>query len=246
MTAETPTLLAASAGFRGGPRGPYDRHVGPIHRFAAELAGVTQPKVCTLTTATGDPQTLIGACYSAFAEAGFRPSHLALFPMPNIGDIRGHLLAQDVIWVEGGSVANLVAVWRVHGLDEILYEAWQAGVVLGGISAGSICWHQGGSTDSYGPELRAFTEGLGWLPYSNGVHYDGEAQRRPKMHEFVAAGTLGDGYATDDGAALVYRGTELAEVVADRPGARGYRVERAADGSVVETPLPTRLLSYDA
>lgn len=246
MTAAEPTILATSAGFRRGPRGPYDVHVGPMLRFAAELAGAAaSPRFCVLTQATGDPQTLIGACYSALAEADFRASHLQLFPMPNVDDIRGHLLSQDVIWVEGGSVANLCAVWRAHQLDAILHEAWQSGVVLAGISAGSICWHQGGCTDSYGPELRGFTDGLGWLPYSNGVHYDGEAQRRPKMHELIAAGTLGDGYATDDGAGLLYRGTELAEVVADRAGPRGYELRRAADGTVTETPLPTRVLDYD-
>jgi hypothetical protein len=102
------------------------------------------------------------------------------------------------------------------------------------------------SARSGGPELRGFTDGLGWLPYSNGVHYDGEPQRRPKMHELIAAGALGDGYATDDGAGLVYRGTELHEVVADRPGPRGYELKRAADGSVAEAPLPTRVLRYDA
>jgi peptidase E len=245
VTADAPTILATSTGFRRGPRGPYDVHVGPIHRFAAELAGLDNPKICVLTQATGDPQTLIGACYSAFAGTEFRPSHLALFPMPNVGDIRAHLLEQDIIWVEGGSVANLCAVWRAHGLDAILHEAWQSGVVLAGISAGSICWHQGGSTDSYGPQLRGFTDALAWLPYSNGVHYDGEAQRRPKMHELIGNGTLGDGYATDDGAGLYYRGLELAEVVADREGPQGYELKRAADGSVVETPLPTRVLDYE-
>jgi peptidase E len=167
--------------------------------------------------------------------------------MPNHDDVRAHLLDQDIIWVDGGSVANLVAVWRVHGLDEILHEAWQAGVVLSGVSAGSICWHAGGSTDSYGLELRGFTAGLGWLPYSNGVHYDAEEQRRPKMHELVGNGTLGDGYATDDGAGLVYRGTSLVEVVADQPGPLGYELKRRPDGSVSETPLPTRVLpDYEA
>jgi peptidase E len=155
-------------------------------------------------------------------------SHLQLFPMPNLEDVRGHLLDQDVIWVDGGSVANLVAVWRVHGLDAILHEAWQAGVVLSGVSAGSICWHTGGSTDSFGLKLRAFTDGLGWLPYSNGVHYDGEEQRRPTMHELIGNGTLPDGYATDDGAGLVYRGTELVEVVARPRGTAGVRVEARA------------------
>ncbi len=244
MTADAPTILATSAGFQRGRRGLYDLSPGPIHRFAAELARARAPKICVLTQATGDPQNIIGAHYAAFAGTEFTASHLQLFPMPNVPDIRRHLLAQDVIWVDGGSVANLCAVWRVHGVDEILYEAWQSGVVLAGVSAGSICWHRGGSTDSFGPDLRPFTDGLGWLPYSNGVHYDAEPQRRPKMHELIGNGTLPDGYATDDGAGLLYRGTALTEAVADREGPRAYEVKRAADGSVLETPLPTRLLDH--
>ncbi|MEV6493092.1 peptidase E [Actinoplanes sp. NPDC051633] len=243
MTADAPTILATSASFRPGRYGLLDMRPGPIHYFAAELANAgPRPKICVLNQAIGDPEARIGATYAAFAGTGFEASHLALFPMPNVKDIRAHLLAQDVIWVSGGSVANLCAVWRVHGLDEILREAWQAGVVLGGVSAGSICWHVGGSTDSYGYELRGFTDGLGWLPYSNGVHYDAEEQRRPKMHELIGNGTLPDGYATDDGAGLVYRGTELAEVVADAEGPLGYELRRTADGKVTETPLPTRVL----
>jgi peptidase E len=242
VTADAPTILATSAGFERGRNGSFDLRPGKVHRFAAELAGTRTPKICFLTQAMGDQTGLIGAHYAAFAGTEFTATHLQLFPMPNHTDIRGHLLSQDVIWVDGGSVANLCAVWRAHGLDEILHEAWQAGVVLGGVSAGSICWHQGGSTDSFGPDLRAFTGGLGWLPYSNGVHYDGEEQRRPKMHEFIGDGTLGDGFATDDGAGLLYRGISLAEVVADRPGPQGYELKRAADGSVTETPLPTRVL----
>ncbi len=243
MTADEPTILATSAGFRPGRVGALDARPGPIHSFAAELANATEaPRICVLNQATGDPEARIGAAYAAFARSEFRMSHLQLFPMPNVEDVRAHLLAQDVIWVGGGSVANLCAVWRVHGLDEILHEAWQAGVVLGGVSAGSICWHVGGSTDSFGPELRGFTDGLGWLPYSNGVHYDAEEQRRPMMHRLIGEGTLPDGYATDDGAGLVYRGTRLAEVVADRPGPQAYELRRAADGSVTETPLPARVL----
>ena len=242
MTADAPTILATSAGYQRGPNGLYDLRPGKIHRLAAELAGTRTARICVLTQAMGDQQWIIGAHYAAFAGTEFTASHLQLFPMPNLADIRGHLLRQDVIWVDGGSVANLCAVWRVHGLDAILHEAWQSGVVLAGTSAGSICWHRGGSTDSFGLELRAFTDGLGWLPYSNGVHYDGEAQRRPTMHRLIAEGVLGDGYATDDGAALLYRGTALAEVVADRPGPRGYELKRAADGTVSETPLPTRIL----
>jgi peptidase E len=169
VTADQPTILATSAGFVAGNYGPMSLRPGPIHYFAAELAdATTAPRICVLHQAVGDQEARIGAVYAAFAGTRFRASHLQLFPMPNVEDIRGHLLAQDVIWVGGGSVANLCAVWRVHGLDEILHEAWQSGVVLGGVSAGSICWHAGGSTDSYGRTLRAFTDGLGWLPYSNG------------------------------------------------------------------------------
>ena len=102
--------------------------------------------------------------------------------MPNVRDVREHLLSQDVIWVGGGSVANLLAVWRVHGLDEVLRECWEAGVVLGGVSAGSICWYVGGPTDSYGLDLRVSPPGLAFLPYGNGVHYDSEEQRRPLLH----------------------------------------------------------------
>ncbi|GAA2548539.1 peptidase E [Winogradskya consettensis] len=245
MTAAEPTILATSAGFERGRHGAFDMRPGAIHHFAAELSGAGDTaKFCFLHQALGDPADWIGATYAAFARTGYRASHLQLFPMPNHDDIRAHLLDQDVIWVNGGSVANLVAVWRVHGLDEILHEAWQAGVVLGGVSAGSICWHTGGSTDSYGRDLRAFTEGLGWLPYSNGVHYDSEDQRRPKMHEFISDGTLPDGYATDDGAGLVFRGTRMAEAVADKEGPLAYELKRAADGSVTETPLPTRVLKY--
>jgi peptidase E len=247
VTADAPTILATSASFEPGAYGSFSHRPGQIHRFAAELSGnPAAPRICGLYQATGDPDARIGGFYAAFAGTEFVASHLQLFTMPNVADIRAHLLSQDVIWVGGGSVANLCAVWRAHGLDEILYEAWQSGVVLSGVSAGSICWHQGGSTDSYGLELRGFTDGLGWLPYSNGVHYDGEAQRRPKMHELIANGTLGDGYATDDHAGLLYRGTELVEAVADREGPLAYALKRAADGSVVETPLPTRVLAYDA
>ena len=245
MTADQPTILATSAFFEGGERGTFDRRPGRIHRFAAELANAARrPRICFLTQAVGDDPEAIGLHYAAFAGTEFVASHLQLFPMPNVDDVRSHLLNQDVIWVHGGSVANLCAVWRVHGLDRILHEAWQSGVVLAGVSAGSICWHQGGSTDSFGLDLRAFTDGLGWLPYSNGVHYDSEAQRRPKMHEFVGDGTLGDGYATDDGAGLLYRGTTLIEAVADREGPGAYELTRAADGSVGETPLPVRVLDY--
>jgi peptidase E len=245
VTADLPTVLATSMGFRATGRGPLEWAPGDVFHLAAELANAeASPRICYLGQAMGDPADRLGAWYGAFAGTRFRASHLALFGMPNVADVRAHLLAQDIIWVGGGSVANLCAVWRVHGLPELLHEAWQAGVVMAGVSAGSICWHVGGSTDSYGTELRGFTDGLGWLPYSNGVHYDGEGQRRPMMHRLIGDGTLPDGYATDDGAGLIYRGTELAEAVTDTAGKFGYQLTRGADGTVTETVLPTRLLDY--
>lgn len=243
MPSPHPVIVASSIGFRPGGRGSSDWGIGPIFRYAAGLARAGDaPRLCFLATAQGDQPQVIAAVYSAFAGTEFRVSHLALFPMPNLPDIDEHLLAQDVIWVLGGSVVNLLAVWRAHGLDEILYDCWRSGVVLGGVSAGSICWHEGGTTDSFGPTLRPVTNGLGWLPGSNGVHYDTEEQRRPLLHQLIADGTLPDGYATDDGAALVYHDITLAEVVADRPDARAWSVQRRAD-TVVETEIVPRLLA---
>ena len=153
----------------------------------------------------------------------------------------GFLLDQDVVWVGGGSVANLLALWRVHGLDSIFAEVWKAGVVLAGVSAGSLCWHVGGTTDSFGPDLRPVTNGLAFLPYSNGVHYDSEPQRRPLFQRLIADGTLPDGYATDDGVGLVYRHTQLFEAVSEVRTKRAYSVRRNGT-ETVEEPVETRLL----
>jgi peptidase E len=243
MPATAPTVLATSIGFDSRGRGPYDWAPGPVFDLACQLAGSPdRPRICYLGTATGDDPARVAGFYGAFADRDVTASHLSLFPMPTVADVRAHLLAQDVVWVGGGSVANLLAVWRVHGLDEVFREAWQAGVVLGGVSAGSLCWHVGGTTDSFGPDLRPVTNGLGLLPFSNGVHYDAEEQRRPLYHRLVAEGALPPGHATDDGVGLVYRGTELAEAVADRPGKAAYRVERGDDGTAVETRIEPRRL----
>jgi peptidase E len=242
MPADTPTILATSGGRVPGRRTPWES--GPLTDYAVELASVSgrRPRVCFLATAVGDSAAVLQSFYDAARFAGWEASHLALFPMPNVDDVRGHLLAQDVIWVWGGSVAGLLALWRLHGLDAVMREAWEAGVVLTGVSAGSICWHVGGTTDSFGPELRAVTDGLGLLPYANGVHYDSEEQRRPLLHRLVADGTLPTAYATDDGAGLLYRGTELVEALAELPDAAAYRVERGADGAAVETRIEPRRL----
>lgn len=207
--------------------------------LAFELAGCPErPRLCLLATAGGDSPASIAGFYGAFSGCEVRVSHLALFDMPSVVDTAKHLLGQDVIWVDRGSLVNLIAVWRAHRLDEVLRECWQAGVVLAGESAGSMCWHAAGTTDSFGPQPEP-APGLGFLPYANAVHYD---QRRTSFQALIGDGTLPPvGYATDLGAGLVYRGTELVEAVADRAKAGAYRVERTSAG-VRETSLPVRRL----
>jgi peptidase E len=235
-------ILATSGGFAPAGRGPFTARRGPLVDLALRLSGAARPRICYLGTATGDSPYGLQVFYGAFAGSDdVVASHLTLFPMPNVEDAAGHLLAQDVVWVGGGSVANLLALWRLHGLDEVFREAWERGVVLGGVSAGSICWHVGGPTDSFGPQLRAVTDALALLPYGNGVHYDTEEQRRPLLHRLVGSGALPTSYATDDGVGVLYEGTEVAGVFADRPDAAAYRVERHG-GDVRETRLePERL-----
>jgi peptidase E len=242
MPAPEPTILATSGGLAPGSRTAvaFDALV----QHAVELSGVhgRRPRLMYVGTAIGDAEHAAARVAEAARAAGFDLTPLYLFPMPNLDDMEAEVLAQDVVWVMGGSVANLLAVWRVHGLDDILRRAWDAGVVLTGISAGSICWFRGGTTDSFGPDLRPVTNALGFLPYGNGVHYDSEAGRRPLVHKLVADGTLPTTHCTDDGVGLVYRGTELVEAVSETDGKGAYIV--AQDGNtVVETRIEPRRLS---
>ena len=241
MPADAPTILATSGGVRLGRRTRYEFNA--LTEYAVELAGVSgrAPRICLVGTAGGDDRTTLHHFYEAAQVAGWQPSHLVLFPMPNVADIAAHLLRADVVWVGGGSVAGLLAMWRLHGVDVAMRAAWEAGVVLTGVSAGSLCWHVGGTTDSFGPDLRPVTDGLALVPFSNGVHYDSEEQRRPLFHRLVAEGALPPGYATADGAGVLYRGTEFVEALAERDDAAAYRVI-AEDGRAVETRLDVRRL----
>jgi peptidase E len=244
MPAAYPTILATSIGFQSEGADQMNFRPGPAYRLAAELAGAgAHPRLCIIGTAVGDNPMWLTALHHAFSKLDMLVSHLDLFPMPNVDDIAEHLGQQDVIWVSGGSTANLMALWRLHGLDAVLHDCWQAGVVLMGVSAGSLCWHVGGTTDSFGLPLQV-VEGLGFLPYSNSPHHDAEAQRRPLIHRLIASGVLPDGYATDNGAGLVYRGTDLYEAVTEDEGALAYQIVRKGD-EAREAPLPTRLLTGD-
>lgn len=247
MTASAPTILATSAGYRPHPRLRFG--FGPMMALAVELAAERDariggaPRICNIGTASGDDRGFQRDMEEAAREAGYELHHLSLFSLPNVEDIEGYLRGFDVLWVNGGSVVNLLAVWRAHGLPEILHRLWQEGVVLAGISAGSICWFEGGVTDSFGPQLAPVTNGLGFLPGANGVHMDSEESRRPLLHELVGDGTLGPALCTDDGTGLLFRGTELVEAVSEVDGARVTRIERTADGAAVETDLPVRRLA---
>jgi peptidase E len=195
-----------------------------------------------LNTANGDEPNTYLRMYARLSRHQARPSHLQLFPMPNVADPEDLLLSQDVIFVGGGSVANMVAVWRVHGLELVLRRAWEQGIVLAGVSAGAICWFEGGTTDSFGPELRPFTDGLNVLAGSYCPHYSAEPLRRPAYQALVADGTLPPGIACDDGTAAHFAEYALAEIVADHPGVTGYRVEPDGNGGCVEEPLSPTLV----
>src|ERR1700758_388558 len=207
----------------GGMRVPDGRI--PVHMdYALQLTGRPEPRLCVLNTAGGDDPRWALHMYDRFAGHQARLSHLALFPMPNVADPEDLLLSQDVIFVGGGSVANMLAVWRVHGLDRILRKAWQAGIVLAGSSAGGICWFEGGTTDSFGARLRAYTDGLAMLPGSFCPHYNSEAERRPLYQRLVAEGALPDGLACDDGVGAHFVDDNLAGMISDRPDGSGYQV----------------------
>jgi peptidase E len=233
----TPRILASSGGFIATDRWAV-MEPGGIMTELLRLTGKERPRLTLVMTASGDDRSYLTRSYAAFRGWSVDIAHLELFSQPNT-DPRPLLMDSDAIWVGGGSVANLLAVWRVHGLDAVFEEAWQSGIVLGGVSAGSICWHIGGTTDSFGPMLEPITNGLGLLPYGNGVHYDSEEQRRPLLHQVVGDGVLPVSYATDDGIGILYEGVEPVAVLADRPEteAAAYRVEKSWD-QVVETRLP--------
>ncbi len=213
-----------------------------LDRFVLSIARSSPPRVCFVPTASGDAEGYVARFYRGFASLDCRPTDLQLFDR-TIGDLESFVLEQDVIYVGGGNTASMLAVWRAHGLDRILRRAWEEGVVMCGLSAGMNCWFAESVTDSFDrATLAPLHDGLSLLGGSACPHYDGEEQRRPTFRRLVADGELGDGWAADDGAGLVFAGQELMEVVSSRPDACGYRVERTAGGGVSELALPVRYL----
>jgi peptidase E len=212
---------------------------GALHQYLLDLTGLERPRICLIATASGDNHEYTAAFYAFFARRA-EASHLGLFDR-RVDDIGAFLGAQDVIYVGGGNTANMLAIWRTHGVDRALKDAWESGVILAGASAGAVCWFEAGTTDSFGPEIGALRDGMRFLKGSFCPHYDSESLRRPRYQELVGSGSLPDGYAADDSVGLLFAGRELAEVVAVLPETRAFRVERTR-GGVEETPIRPKIL----
>jgi dipeptidase E len=214
---------------------------GPLARYLFDLTGAPRPRVCYVPTATGDAAANVALFYRTFPARRFEPSDLRLFDRTS-GDLREQLLGANAVYVAGGNTANMLAVWRLHGVDAILREAWEAGIVLFGGSAGALCWFECGVTDSFGPGLAPLRDGLGFLSGSFCPHYDGEPLRRPTYQRLVAEG-FPAGYAADDAAGLHFVGTELLEAISAREGSGVYAVAAGEEGAAVETAVPCSLLT---
>jgi peptidase E len=205
-----------------------------LDEYVLKQTNKSRPRVCFVPTASGDSENYIERFYRAFRSLDAEPSHLAVFAGPT-ESWRDYVLSKDLIYVGGGNTRNLLVLWREWGLDRIMREAWESGIVMTGISAGSICWFEQGVTDSIPGKLTSLGC-LGFLRGSNCPHYDGEVNRRPAYHQLLAAGEIGPGIACDDGVALHYKDEKLDRIVSSRPNARAYRLSIDSD-RVNETEL---------
>ena len=229
-------------GMGGGGFSRFGRY-SKLDDYILGLPQKDSPRILYLGTAGGDADPHIVLFYEAFAGRA-RPTHLKLFGAPSRTEWRPLIREQDVIYVGGGNTANMLAIWRVHGMDQALREAWDDGVVLCGVSAGMNCWFESSITDSFGLELSAMRDGLGVLPGSVCPHYDGEERRRPIYRQQVGEG-LPAGYAVEDSVGIFFQETSFVEAVTEIDGRRAYRVE-VVDGQVVETAIPARSLGMPA
>jgi dipeptidase E len=218
----------------------------PVDALVRDLTGKAHPNVCLLATPSGDLPAHIGKFHQAFGALGCETAHLAFFRQPDarsipVADARAHLLRQDAIYVGGGNTKSALAVWRDWGLDRVLREAWEAGVLLAGMSAGAMCWFETGLTDSYWSEGHRPLDCLGWLPGGCAVHYGSEPKRRATLHAALRARAVPPSLAIDDHAAVLYAQTSIERVYAWRDGATAFRVGMEED-AVVESALATQRL----
>ncbi len=225
-----------------------DPERGALDRLALELTGATRPVVTFMAAATGDSAGQIVRFYRSFALRDCRPSDLVLWEHGDLtrspqttAEARDRIAASDLIVVGGGNTASMLAVWRVHGIDLALREAWERGAVLYGGSAGAICWFEASVTDSWGTPADPLADGLGFLAGSCCPHMDSEPARRPTYHRLVGSG-FPPGIALDDAAVAHYEGTSLVEVVSVRDAARGYWID-VLGAETTEAELPARRLT---
>jgi dipeptidase E len=207
-----------------------------LTRYVFGLTGKSRPKILFLGTASGDDPGYLLTFYQAMAGLAAEPAHLELFSR-TVLDVAGLIQQQDVVMVGGGNTANMLAIWRLHGVEQALRDAYAAGTILTGWSAGCICWFEAGITDSFTPELGPLQDGLGLLAGSACPHYDSE-ERRPLVYAREIAAGMAAGIALDDGVAALYEDERLTAIVSARPEGRAFRVSRSG-----EEPLPVRLLS---
>ncbi len=211
-----------------------------LDRYVLDQSPADRPRICFLPTATGDSENYLLRFYRAFVSLNAVPSHLSLF-QPSTVDLRAFLLEKDIIYVGGGNTRSMLALWREWQVDQVLREAYEAGIILAGISAGANCWFEQCSTDSMPGALNMWPC-LGFLPGSFTPHYDGEVERRPSLHRLLLGEEMIGGWAADDGAALHFVDEGLAAAVSSRPAARAYRVT-VQNGEVREIPEPMTILT---
>ena len=205
-----------------------------LDRYALSLVEAERPKVCFIPTASGDDAGYTLMFYKAYSSYGCDPFVLNLFNR-EVSDIGSFIAGMDMVYVGGGNTANMLSVWRLHGVDKALEDAWYSGVVMAGLSAGANCWFESSTTDSYLlGRADALRDGLGFLPGSYCPHYSSEPERRPNYMRMVAEAVLDSGYACEDGAAVHFVGTDLRTAVSVDGDAKAYRVARLGDGASEE------------
>jgi peptidase E len=219
-------IALGGGGFSMEPENPLLDH------YVLQAAGVDSPRITLVPTASGDAADLIAKFYTSFNHYDCRPRHLPLFRQPV--DLHDIFFDTDIIYVSGGNTRNMLAIWRAAGVDQLMREAWERGIVLAGVSAGAICWFEQGHTDSTGGLSKL--DCMGWLPGSCSPHYDGEVHRQPSYEGLQREGGILPGLAMDDSVAAHYIDTERTRLVSSRPHARAFAVA-ARDGEVVSTPL---------
>lgn len=206
-------------------------------RYMAELTGKARPRICYLPTASADSANGIISFFRSCASLNVSPFVQESF-IASTRQAKGWdevFLSMDGIVVSGGNTLNQQAIWKAQGIDVVLRQAWDQGVVLGGASAGSLCWFEEGTTDSRPKEL-SIVKCLGFLKGSHSPHYDGEAKRRPLYQKLIGSGQMLPGYACDNDAGIYFEDNTVKRVVSARAAAKCYHVS-VVDGKVVERVL---------